>query len=152
MASLLLSWVALLAPASAAADTTLANASASDLTVSGDALFWSRKEGRNRYRLMMLRDQQLTQLPIRPDRFPFFAYAGTDAAGAPVLLYSRCQRGKCRSLYSFALDQGRERRLPVRSRRGCELTAPSIDRGVLAFARFGRCASRGVWLRSANGG
>jgi hypothetical protein len=117
----------------------------------GDALFWSRRTGRHRYRLMMLCAQTVTRLPVQPNYFPFFASAGTDAAGAPMLVYTRCRHPKCRSLDGLSLTQGRERRLPVRAGRGCELFSPSIDRGVLAFVRDGRCAGRGVWIRSADG-
>ena len=140
------------APGEASADTVLAQAAAHDLAISGESLFWSRKESRSRYRLMMLRGGAVTRLPLRPDVFPLRPSAGTDAAGAPVLVYSRCRRtDSCRALYSFSLGDGRERRLPVKAGHGCELLAPSIDHGALAFARYGKCADRGVWLRQADG-
>ena len=144
--------IPLFTPGSAAADTVLARASAQDLAVSGDTLYWSRKEGPHRYRLMKTRAGITSRLPLRPDALRFAPSAGTDAAGAPVLVYARCGRPpRCRSLHAFSPSDNRERRLPVRAGGRCELFAPSLDRGVLAFGRYGRCAERGIWLRYPDG-
>lgn len=136
----------------AAADTVLARARAPDLAVSGDTLVWSEKQRRGRYRLMALHEGGRARLPIPANNsFAFYPTSGTDATGAPVVIYARCKHGKCRTLHGYWLSEQREQRLPVRAGRGCELQGASMDRGAIAFIRRGRCRNRGIWLQFPDG-
>jgi hypothetical protein len=144
---------ALVAPASCAADTLLSAASPRhDFAVAGDATLWSVRSGARGYRLMMLRAGVLRVLALPRNAPPFWPSAGTDRRGRTVIVYARCSPSRrCDSIYEVAVPSGRAHRLALTPGRGCELGAPSIDRGAVAFLRSGSCDKAGVWLRHASG-
>jgi hypothetical protein len=86
------------------------------------------------------------QLAAKPSQIPFDVSLGTDSAGHPTAVYSRCRVGEqgwpkgqvvpgsC-DLYAFDLTSGRERKLRDASRAGVSEAAPSMDHGILVFGR-----------------
>lgn len=107
--------------------------------------------------LMGLHDGVAATLPATPRPAPFDASVGTDAQGAPVVVFSRCARtptmvlpdgegqaggtllqpetgSDCR-IRMLALPGGRETAVPIPAPRGASDTTPSIWHGQVTFAR-----------------
>jgi hypothetical protein len=61
---------------------------------------------------------------------------GTDGRGRPVAVYSFHRSGKPDRLYRYDFAAGRAR-VMLASRKGCRLSNPHLERGVLHFAREG---------------
>ncbi len=155
---------ALLAPAAAPANSTvIATLSAESPISAGQGwLVWSVRSGTG-WSLESFHDGRLAALPVATRPQPFDAQVGTDAAGAPVVTYSRCRvtpamedaglfvKGTgtlavpntgagCR-LRLLELDSGRESSPQVPEPRGVSDTTPAMWRGTLVFAR--KTASHG---------
>jgi hypothetical protein len=149
---------ALLAPAAARANSTaIATLSAeSPISAGGGWLVWSVRSGAG-WSLEGFHEGRLAALPVPTRPQPFDAQVGTNAAGAPVVTYSRCRvtpamedaglyaKGTgtlvepttgagCR-LRVLALDSGRESSPPVPEPSGVSDTTPAMWRGTLVFAR-----------------
>jgi hypothetical protein len=128
---------------------------ATPLSGGGGWLVWSARRGSG-YVLMGFRDGVTRQLRAAPRPQPFDAAVGSDAAGAPVVTFSRCARtpvmrtvggggpdgallepetGSNCHIVELALPSGRERRLPIPRPAGASDTTPSIWHGQLTFAR-----------------
>jgi hypothetical protein len=135
----------------AEADSVLARVGAEDPVVAGDTVFFSKRDASRRWRLMAWREGAMRTVRVRGEPFVFAASPGSDRRGSPVLTYVRCPRRRCTEVYELRIRDSRERRLAIASGRGCELSAPTMRRGTLLFLRRGSCASRGVWLRAADG-
>lgn len=149
---------ALLAPAAARANSpVIATLSAESPISAGQGwLVWSVHSGAG-WSLEGFHEGRLATLPVATRPQPFDAQVGTDAAGAPVVTYSRCRvtpamedagsyvKGTgtlaepntgagCR-LRVLELDSGRESSPPVPEPRGASDTTPAMWRGTLVFAR-----------------
>jgi hypothetical protein len=148
----------LLAPTAARANSTvIATLSAESPISAGQGwLVWSVR-GATGWSLEGFHEGRLAALPVVTRPQPFDAHLGTDAAGAPVVTYSRCRvtpatedaglyvngtgtlaepntGAGCR-LRVLELPSGRERSLPVPEPRGVSDTTPAMWRGTLVFAR-----------------
>lgn len=149
---------ALLAPATARASSTpIATVSAENPISAGHGwLVWSARSS-NGWSLEGFHEGRVVSLPVAPRPRPFDAQVGTDAAGAPVVTYSRCRvtpkmedaglyvqgtgtlampntGAGCR-LRMLELDSGRESSPRVPEPRGVSDTTPAMWRGTLVFAR-----------------
>lgn len=67
---------------------------------------------------------------------------GTDARGRPVAAFAYCRGGEACQLHRYDFATGRDR-LMLASRKGCDLSGPRMQRGVLYFRRPGRRPRRG---------
>jgi hypothetical protein len=149
---------ALLAPAAARAESAaIATLSAESPISAGHGwLVWSVRSGKG-WSLEGFHEGRLATLPVATRPQPFDAQVGTDAAGAPVVTYSRCRvtpamedagldvKGTgilaepntgagCR-LRVLELDSGRESAAPIPEPGGVSDTTPAMWRGTLVFAR-----------------
>jgi hypothetical protein len=154
----------LLAPAAARANSTvIATLSAESPISAGHGwLVWSVHSATG-WSLEGFHHDRLATLPVATRPQPFDAQVGTNAAGAPVVTYSRCRvtpamedaglevKGSgtlaepntgagCR-LRVLELESGRERAAPVPEPSGVSDTTPAMWRGTLVFAR--KTASHG---------
>ena len=96
-------------------------------------VLFSRWDG-SAYRLSVLHDGAVTDLPVRPQAQPFDADVGPDSSGAPSAIVSICD-DSC-DLYVVGFDPGDTPR-PVRNANttGHDETDPSIWKGRLVYAR-----------------
>lgn len=96
-------------------------------------VLFSRWDG-SAYRLSVLRDGAVRDLPVRPQGTPFDADVGPDSSGAPSAVFSICD-GSC-DLYVVGFEPGATPR-PVRNANttGHDETDPSIWKGRLVYAR-----------------
>ncbi len=149
---------ALLAPSAARANATVITTLSAESPISAGHgwLVWSVRSGAG-WSLVGFHHGRLATLPVAARPQPFDAQVGTNAAGAPVVTYSRCRvtpamedagsyaKGTgtlalpntgagCR-LRVLDLDSGRERSPPVPEPRGVSDTTPAMWRGMLVFAR-----------------
>jgi hypothetical protein len=144
--------LALGAAAPAGADTTVVTASATDLAVSGERVFWSDPVGSGLARLMVAERGTVRAVPVRREPVRFAPVTGTDASGAAALVYCRGTSRACSSLHVLTVADRRERRLDVPIPRGCMVLPPALERGAVLYAlRGASCPRRGIWLRSRSG-
>ena len=96
-------------------------------------VLFSRWDG-TAFRLSVLHDGNVTDLPVRPQDRPFDADVGPDSDGAPSAVVSLCD-GSC-DLYVVGFGPGEQPR-PVRNANttGRDETDPSVWKGRLVFAR-----------------
>ena len=146
--------LAVLAPPAQAADTVLAPAAnTSAITAFDGHVVLSRLDpATNRWALVRWHNGVVDTLPVAPRAVPFDADAGSDAAGKPVVVYSRCakeppavsglgpsaewQLARGCDVYELALTgEPKERKLTTASSASQSETTPSMWRGGLAFAR-----------------
>ncbi|MDX6678896.1 MAG: hypothetical protein QOE31_2948 [Solirubrobacteraceae bacterium] len=146
--------LAVLAPPAQAADTVLAPAAnTAGITAYGGHVVLSRLDpATNRWALVRWHDGVIDTLPVAPRAVPFDADAGSDAAGRPVVVYSRCakeppaisglspsaewQLARGCDVYELPLTgAAQERKLTTASSASQSETTPSMWRGGLAFAR-----------------
>jgi hypothetical protein len=135
---------ALLVPATAHA-SVISGQSGAPLSALGGTLVFNTQDSAG-YHLAIHDAAGTRQLPVKPSKLPFDVSLGTNAAGRPTAVYSRCRVGEdgwpkdavvpgsC-DLYAFDLGRGRERLLRDASRRGVSEAAPSMDHGILVFGR-----------------
>jgi hypothetical protein len=97
----------------------------------GYALF-SRWDG-SAYRLSVLRDGAVTDLPVRPQATPFDADVGPDSSGSPSAVVSLCDVS-C-DLYVVGFGAGETPRPVANANTGLDETDPSVWKGRLVFAR-----------------
>lgn len=149
---------ALMAPAADRANSTVISTLSAESPISAGQgwLVWSVRSGTG-WSLESFHEGRLATLPVATRPQPFDAQVGTNAAGAPVVTYSRCRvtpamedaglyvKGTgtltvpntgagCR-LRVLELDSGREGSPPVPEPRGVSDTTPAMWRGTLVFAR-----------------
>ena len=67
---------------------------------------------------------------------------GTDAGGRPVAVYEYSRPSEPSRLWRYDFSSGRARVMPV-ARKGCRLSNPHLERGVLYFVRYVRGARQG---------
>lgn len=99
-----------------------------------------------RHRLYQSLHGTVSAVPVPSSRVPFDASLGTDARGRLVAVYSRCKvggqgwppdavvPGSC-DLFSYDLRARSERRLGEADSPNASEAAPSLDHGILVFAR-----------------
>jgi hypothetical protein len=108
------------------------------------------------YALMGYHDGRVAQLPVAVRQQPFDAGIGTDGAGAPVVVFSRCAEvpgmastggqtlggeivepltGRGCRIHLLPLGGGYERALPIPAGPGVSDTTPAIWRGTVTFGR-----------------
>lgn len=139
-----------------AASTPLAEVVAATPVSGGDGwLVWSAPVAGG-YALLGYHDGAVLPLPVATRPQPFDASVGTDRAGAPVVVFSRCARSPamrgtggetpggvlvepltgsgCR-IHLLPLRGGAERALPIPAPAGVSDTTPAIWRGVVTFGR-----------------
>jgi hypothetical protein len=153
--------------AAAPSRTSLATVTAATpLSGGGGWLVWSTPQGSG-YALMGYHDGVARQLSAVPRPQPFDASVGSDAAGAPVVTFSRCARtpqmrtpdgeqgrsgggllepetGSGCHIVEVVLASGREVRLPIPRSAGASDTTPSMWHGQVTFARRSRAHGE-VW-------
>jgi len=136
-------------PASAAADSSFSLGEPLDnLDVRANHVAWTVTDRRGRDQLHGGFAETAHELPVPPAAFVGGLDLGSDRRGRTVLVYARCARrkgGAC-DLYLYNPRRRRQHRLASVSRPACRETGPHIDRGLLVFARRGRC-SRGLFLK-----
>jgi len=156
--ALVMTLLLLLLPAGAApaqaADSVLAPApDAAGITAyAGHVVFSQRDPATGKWSLVHWHSGVIDALPVAGRGVPFDADAGPDAAGHPVVVYSRCrhdpampeglpptpdwQTAQGCDIYELSLTgQPREHKLVTASSASRSETTPSIWRGALAFAR-----------------
>ncbi len=127
-------------------------------------LLWSAPVAGGGWILMGYHDGTVAQLDVARRSQPFDASVGTDAAGAPVAVFSRCAHspevdpvtgespggelvaalgGRGCRIHELSLDRAVERPLPIPTSPRASDTTPAIWRGVVTFARRSP-AHRGV--------
>jgi hypothetical protein len=149
--------LALAAPAAAAesGDTALAPAPATAgiTAYSGQVILSQLDPATNKWALVRLQNGALTPLPVAEQSVPFDADAGPDAAGNPVVVYSRCsvepsaetetvgltadwETASGCEIYELTLSgTPAEHEIKAASTPGKSETTPSIWMGNLAFVR-----------------
>jgi hypothetical protein len=135
---------ALLVPAGAHA-AVLSNQPGEAISALGGTTVFNTEDAAG-YHLTLHDSTGTRQLPVKASKIPFDVSLGTDSAGRPIAVYSRCRVGEdgwakhdvvpgsC-DLYAFDLAKGRERKLRDASRPGVSEGAPSIENGILVFGR-----------------
>jgi hypothetical protein len=110
--------------------------------------------------LMVWHDGAVSALPVAPRAVPFDASAGSDGAGRPVVVYSRCTQepsgagqplatgvylnwahARGCQIYELALDGGQPHRLDALYDADASDSTPAIWHGEIAFARIDAGAS-----------
>jgi hypothetical protein len=95
-------------------------------------VLFSRWDG-TAYRLSVLRDGAVTDLPVRPQGTPFDADVGPDSSGSPSAVVSLCDVS-C-DLFVVGLGAGETPRPVANANTGLDETDPSVWKGRLVFAR-----------------
>ncbi|MEY2513580.1 MAG: hypothetical protein QOJ89_938 [bacterium] len=146
--------LAVLAPPAQAADSVLAPAAntAAITAYDGHVVLSRLDPATNRWALVRWHAGVIDTLPVAQRAVPFDADAGTDAAGKPVVVYSRCakepptisglgpsaewQLARGCDVYELPLTgEATERKLATASSASQSETTPSMWRGGLGFAR-----------------
>ena len=124
-------------------------ASARYLAAGAPGVFWSQPDGHGRYRLRTWDGHAVHDVPVRPSAKPFRPRVGRRGPRRPVVSFARCEHHGC-SAYEWDVGAGRERRVALRTPRGCTVREVAIwDRRtayVLTRAGRGSCDARGLWL------
>ena len=152
---MLFAGAALLAPSSALArdavisgDTTAAN-----LSASGGTLAWSREVPGGNHLVTYVTPPTLLGPPrpmdvsVRASDSPFDPDVGVSPAGKPRVVYTRCGGVSGRNCDVYQFDGRRERKVRGASTSRCSEFAPSIWRGIVAFARRGPRGCNGLYLK-----
>jgi len=121
------------APTAPAAELIANLPSVTPLRVIGGTVAWSQWDPSTRgYRFFLHGRGSTVALPIAPRPIPDDFDLGTDAGGAPMLVFTRCNP-RC-DLYIAGLG-GAERKLDAASSPSADERAPTLSRGRLAWAR-----------------
>jgi hypothetical protein len=130
--------------ATARADTTIAPlAGATPVRALGSTAVWSSYDPVAKvYRLTLRSGGVVSAVPVAPRKAPFDADLGTDAAGAPVLVYSRCTRDgplpRGCNLYERPLTGDQTERAIAGANTPRDETHPTLSKGRLVWARSAR--------------
>lgn len=133
--------LAALTAAPARADTSISQlAGPTPVRALGSLAVWSAYDASgSAYRLTLRRNGAVETLPVAPRRVPFDADLGTDAQGAPVLVYSRCTRdgpvARGCDLYALPLSGAAGERPIAGANTAREETHPTLWAGRLGWAR-----------------
>jgi hypothetical protein len=127
---------------------------ATNLTAFGPGLAWSREDadGRNRLasytRISTLGSQPPpADLAVRASDSPFDPDLGVDRKGKPAIVYTRCGGVSGRNCDVYGFDGKVESKVRGASSSNCSEFAPSIWKGIIAFARSGSKRCNGVYLK-----
>ena len=135
--------------ASVSTDRTAAN-----LTAFGLGLAWSREDSNGRHQLV-----SYTRLPtlgsqpppsdlgVPSSSSPFDPDLGVDRRGRPAVVYTRCAGVSGRNCDVYGFDGKVESKVRGASSSRCSEFAPSIWKGIIAFARSGSRRCNGLYLK-----
>jgi hypothetical protein len=128
--------------------------SAANLTAFGSSLAWSREESNGRHRLVSYTKLQAlgsqpppADLAVRASSSPFDPDLGVDRRGRPAVVYTRCAGVSGRNCDVYGFDGKVESKVRGASSSRCSEFAPSIWKGVIAFARSGSRRCNGLYLK-----
>jgi hypothetical protein len=128
--------------------------SAANLTAFGSSLAWSREESNGRHRLVSYTRLQTlgsqpppADLAVRASSSPFDPDLGVDRKGNPAVVYTRCAGVSGRNCDVYGFDGKVESKVRGASSSRCSEFAPSIWKGIIAFARSGSRRCNGLYLK-----
>jgi hypothetical protein len=146
--------IALAASAWARDTAVTTDRTATNLTAFGAGLAWSREGADRRNRLVSYtRVSTLgsqpppTDLAVRPADSLFDPDLGVDRKGKPAIVYTRCTALSGRNCDIYGFDGKVESKVRGASSSHCSEFAPSIWKGVIAFARSGSKRCNGLYLK-----
>jgi hypothetical protein len=136
-------------------DTSIStDRSALNLTAFGPSLAWDREDSGGRHRLVsytrvatLLSQPPPADLSIRPSDSPFDPDLGVDRKGQPAVVYTRCAGRSGRNCDVWGFDGKVESKVRGASSSRCSEFAPSIWKGIIAFARSGSKRCKGLYLK-----
>jgi hypothetical protein len=130
-------------------DTTATN-----LSDAGYALVWSRESPVGVHRLValdlgvpLLSQPQPKDVEVRTSSSPFDPDAGVSSTGRTVVVYTRCAGVSGNNCDIYRTDGVSESKVKGASTSRCSEFAPSIWKGVIAFARSGSKRCNGLYLK-----
>lgn len=130
-------------------DTTATN-----LSDAGYALIWSRESPVGTHRLVaydlgvpLLSQPQPKDVEVRTSSSPFDPDAGLSSSGRTVVVYTRCAGVSGRNCDVYQFDGRTENKVKGASSSSCSEFAPSIWKGIIAFARSGSKRCNGLYLK-----
>jgi len=131
-----------------------ADRSALNLTAFGPSLAWDREDSSGRHHLVsytrvasLLSQPPPADLAVRPSDSPFDPDLGVDKKGQPAIVYTRCAGRSGRNCDIWGFDGKVESKVRGASSSRCSEFAPSIWKGIVAFARSGSKACNGLYLK-----
>ena len=140
----------LLATPLAAADISVTtDPTAANVSALGSVAAWSRRAADGTYRLVLREGGAILDAPIGPSPHPFDPDVGTNGDNSLAIVYARCAGPRKDSgcdIYRFDFSTRTESRFAAVSTADLSETAPSYQRGVLAFVRSGGAKERGVYF------
>jgi hypothetical protein len=136
-------------------DTSIStDRSALNLTAFGPSLAWDREDSSGRHHLVSYtRISTLNSQPppadleIRQSESPFDPDLGVDRKGQPAVVYTRCAGRSGRNCDVWGFDGKVESKVSGASSSRCSEFAPSIWKGIIAFARSGSKRCSGLYLK-----
>jgi hypothetical protein len=136
-------------------DTSISSdKTAANLTAYGPSLAWSREgsDGKNHLVSYTRVATLLTQPPpedlsVRASSSPFDPDLGVDRKGKPAIVYTRCAGVSGRNCDVYGFDGKVESKVRGASSSRCSEFAPSIWKGIIAFARSGSRRCNGLYLK-----
>jgi hypothetical protein len=128
--------------------------SAINLTAFGPSLAWDREDSSGRHHLVsftrvatLLSQPPPADLAVRPSDSPFDPDLGVDRKGEPAVVYTRCAGRSGRNCDIWGFDGKVESKVRGASSSRCSEFAPSIWKGIIAFARSGSKRCNGLYLK-----
>jgi hypothetical protein len=136
-------------------DTSISSdRSAANLTAFGPGLSWSREAPDGRHRLVsytrvssLLIQPPPADLGVRASSSPFDPDLGVDRRGQPAVVFTRCAGVSGRNCDVYGFDGKVESKVRGASSSRCSEFAPSIWKGIIAFARSGSRRCNGLYLK-----
>jgi hypothetical protein len=130
-------------------DTTATN-----LSVASYALVWSRESPVGTHRLVayelgrpLLSRPQPKDVEVRTSSSPFDPDVGLTSGGRSVVVFTRCGGLSGQNCDIYRFDGRVERKVRGASSSKCSEFAPSIWKGIIAFARSGSKRCNGLYLK-----
>jgi hypothetical protein len=146
---------ALALPASAGARDKVVSAdrTATNLSVFGQGLAWSRTAADGQARLVLRGFGAPADLAVAPLSGLFDPDLGQNRQGSAVVVYPRCAgvSGRNCDIYQFDLAKRRESKVAGASSRRCSEFSPAIWQGTVAFARTGPGDCAGLYVKGERG-
>jgi hypothetical protein len=135
--------------AAVSGDTTTTN-----LSAFGGQLAWSRESPKGVHRLVsystkptLLGPPRPMDISVRTSDSPFDPDVGVSSRGEPRVVYTRCAGVSGRNCDVYQFDGKKQAKLKGVSTERCSEFAPSIWRGIVAFARSGPRGCDGLYLK-----
>jgi hypothetical protein len=135
-------------------DAVSTDRSATNLTANGPALAWDREAADGKHRLVsftrvsaLLNQPPPADLAVRTSNSLFDADLGVDRRGGPAIVYTRCAGVSGRNCDVYGFDGKVESKVRGASSSRCSEFAPSIWKGIIAFARRGSRRCNGLYLK-----